>query len=153
MIEDEPSDIRLIEEAFEEVGAPSRLAVVTDGVEAFDFFKGRGEHAGAPLPDLVVLDLGLPARSGEQVLREMRADEELVSVPVVVLSSDDDPGTVRAAYRDGANAYVTKPDDYEEMLGIVAALQEFWLSTAELPGPEDDDTEEASVVDGEESRQ
>lgn len=155
LIEDEPSDIRLMEEAFEEVDVSARLAVVTDGVEAFDFFKGRGEHAGAPLPDLVVLDLGLPARSGAQVLQEMRADAELISVPVVVLSSDDDPGTVETAYREGANAYVTKPDNYEEMLVIVEALRDFWLSTAELPRPgADDGTEGTWVVDGErESRQ
>lgn len=147
MIEDEPSDIRLVEEAFEEVGVPARLTVVTDGVEAFDFFKGRGDHAGAPRPDLVVLDLGLPARSGEQVLREMRDDPGLVSVPVVVLSSDDDPATVRSAYRDGANAYVTKPEDYEEMLRIVEALQGFWLSVAELPRTDPDDPE-TSAADG-----
>lgn len=125
------------------------MKIVTDGVEAFDFFKARGEHADAPIPDLVLLDLGLPARSGEQVLQEMRADAELRGVPVVVLSGDDDPDTVRAAYRDGANAYVGKPDDYEGMVEIVEALSSFWLTVALLPDvTPKDQPNPPSMVDG-----
>lgn len=133
VVEDDPAAIRLIEEAFDEIDRPVDYVVVTDGVEAFDFLHGRGVHAGTPQPELVLLDLGLPEKNGQQVLREIRADEDLELVPVVVLSATDDEETIASCYAEGANAYVVKPDDYAQLLARLEVIVEFWMGTTATP--------------------
>jgi CheY-like chemotaxis protein len=135
VVEDDPAAIRLIEESFEEMERPVDYVVVTDGVEAFDFLHRRGDHADAPRPSLVLLDLGLPAKNGQQVLTEIREDPALRLLPVVVLSARDDAETVAECYANGANAYITKPEDYELLLDKLETLVEFWGRTTEPPPP------------------
>lgn len=135
VVEDDPAAIRLIEEAFEEMERSVDYVVVTDGVEAFDFLHRRGAHADAPHPAFVLLDLGLPAKNGQQVLAEIREDPELRLLPVVVLSAHDDAETIAECYASGANAYITKPDDYELLLDKLESLVEFWATATEPPPP------------------
>lgn len=133
VVEDDPASIRLVEEAFAHLERPVTPVVATDGVEAFDVLYNRGEYEDAPTPDLVVLDLHLPQKQGQQVLAEMRDDEGVTGIPVVVFSQTDDPGTIAECYRLGANAYVVKPMDYEGMRTTVDRLTAFWLGTAATP--------------------
>lgn len=133
LVEDEEWTIRRLSLALEETPVDATLHVVTDGVEAFDFLQGRGEHASAPRPDLVLLDLGLPHRSGMDLLGEIKSLPDLQSIPVVVLSGSDDPSDVEEAYGRGANAYLVKADDFEDTVEQLRALAEFWFDRARLP--------------------
>lgn len=133
VVEDDPVAIRLVEEAFDEVERAFSYVVTTDGVEAFDFLHRRGEYRDAPSPALIVLDLNLPGKTGRQILEEIKGEPDLKLTPVVVFSQIDDPGTVSDCYRLGANAYITKPAGYEEMLEVTQRLVDFWLETAETP--------------------
>lgn len=131
-IEDSPMEIRLLSEAFDEQDRAVTHLVATDGVEAFDILSHRGIYTDSPAPDLVVLDLDLPGRSGREIIAELRDLEEFRALPVVVFSSSDDPETIRDCYLRGANAYIVKPTDYDAMLTIVEQLLGFWVDTAEL---------------------
>lgn len=133
VVEDDPVAIRLVEEAFDEVERTFSHYVATDGVEAFDFLHRRGAYEDAPTADLIVLDLNLPGKTGRQILEEIKGDADLGLTPVVVFSQIDDPETIADCYRLGANAYITKPADYEEMLEVTQRLTDFWLGTAETP--------------------
>jgi CheY-like chemotaxis protein len=133
LVEDNPGDVRLTHEALKEGRTPTRLNVVGDGEAALDFLRRRGRYTQAPRPALILLDLNLPRRSGREVLAEIKADEQLRSIPVVVLTSSQAEQDVRAAYHLNANCYVTKPADLEEFLRVMRALEEFWLSVAQLP--------------------
>lgn len=134
VVEDSPAAIRLIEEAFTEIDRAVEYIVASDAVEAFDVLHGRGEYATTPDPSLVLLDLGLPGRSGQQALSEIRADESFDNVPVVVFSSRDTDETIADCYARGATAYIVKPDNFEALVGKLEALVEFWLGAAE-PSP------------------
>lgn len=133
VVEDDPVAIRLVEEAFEEVDRTFSHYVATDGVEAFDFLHRRGTYEDAPPADLIVLDLNLPRRTGRRILEEIKGDADLRLTPVVIFSQTDDPEVIADCYRHGANAYITKPEDYEEMLEVTRRLIDFWLGTAERP--------------------
>lgn len=135
VVEDDPASIRLVEHALADVEHPVTPVVATDGVEAFDVLYKRGEYDEAPTPDLVVLDLNLPGKQGQQVLAEIREDDDVNGIPVVVLSQTDDPETITECYRLGANAYVVKPMDYEGMLATVDRLVGFWIGTVATPSP------------------
>lgn len=133
LVEDDPAAIRLVEEAFEAVERTITLIVATDGVEAFDVLANRGEYAELPRPDLIILDLDLPEKNGQQVLAELQEDDGLRQIPVVVFSQTDDPETIAACYRHGANAYIVKPMEYEGTHSVVERLTDFWLGTIESP--------------------
>lgn len=133
VVEDDPASIRLIEEAFAHGERPVEPIVATDGVEAFDVLYNRGEYAEAPTPDLVVLDLNLPQKQGEQVLAEIRGADDVNDIPVVVFSQTDDPDTITECYRLGANAYIVKPMDYEGMRATIDHVTRFWIETASTP--------------------
>lgn len=133
VVEDDPVAIRLLEEAFDEVERTFSHVVTTDGVEAFDFLFRRGDYEDAPSPDLIVLDLNLPGKTGRQILEEIKEEADLKLIPVVVFSQIDDPETIADCYRIGANAYITKPAGYEEMLEVTQRLVDFWLDSAETP--------------------
>ncbi|QLD91016.1 response regulator [Natronomonas salina] len=133
LVEDNPGDVRLTQEAFKEGQIDNDLHVVEDGVEALDFLFKRGEYADAPCPDIVLLDLNLPRKNGDEVLEEMRADETLQYVPVVVLTSSEAQEDVVKSYELNANAYLTKPVDPVDFIEVVQSFEQFWLSIVRLP--------------------
>lgn len=134
LVDDDPGAMRLLELACRELDPPVATSVATDGQEALDILHGRGEHDGEQAPDVVVLDLDLPRVGGREVLRRIRATDELATVPVVVLSANDDEETIEECYRLGANAYVVKPRDYESLLQAMRTVSGFWSdSQTELP--------------------
>ena len=134
LVEDDPGDVVLIREAFEDVKLRNRLHHVSDGVEALEFLRGEGAHAGAPRPDLVLLDLNLPRMDGREVLRAVKGDEALRSIPVVVLTTSEAEEDVLRSYELHANAYVTKPVDFERFIEVVRQIDEFFVTVVKLPG-------------------
>ncbi|QLD90213.1 response regulator [Natronomonas salina] len=133
LVEDNPGDVRLTQEAFREGRIQTTIHVATDGVEAMKFLEQTGEYADAPRPDIVLLDLNLPRKNGDEVLEEMKADPELDHIPVIVLTSSAAEEDVAKLYDCNANAYLTKPVDPDEFIETVRTLEEFWLSVVRLP--------------------
>ncbi|MEW5928838.1 MAG: response regulator [Gemmatimonadota bacterium] len=133
LVEDNPGDVRLMREAFWEVDVRHCLHTASDGVEAIDFLRRRDGYARAPRPDLIVLDLNLPRKDGREVLAEIKADDRLRHIPVVVLSSSTAAEDVAGAYDLHANCYVSKPVDFDEFVNVVRSIETFWFNTARLP--------------------
>jgi CheY-like chemotaxis protein len=133
LVEDDPGDVLLIREAFEDNKVANRLHVVADGVEALELMRQSGEHAEAPRPDLVLLDLNLPRKDGREVLAEVKNDDELRSIPVVVLTTSQAEEDVLRSYDLHANAYVTKPVDFDRFIGVVRQIDQFFVSVVKLP--------------------
>ena len=133
LVEDNPGDIRLTQEAFKESRLTNELHIVEDGIAALDFLFQRNEHADAPRPDLILLDLNLPRKNGDEVLKEMRDEPELHRIPVVMLTSSAAQTDVVKSYDLCANAYITKPVDPDEFIEIVRTFEQFWLSIVWLP--------------------
>jgi CheY-like chemotaxis protein len=133
MVEDNPADVRLAQEAFRECAAHNSLSVARDGVEATDFLHRRGMFSNARRPDLILLDLNLPRKDGREVLGEIKADPELMRIPVIVLTTSRAEKDVQTTYDLHANCYVVKPVDLEEFLGVVRSIEHFWLKAATLP--------------------
>jgi CheY-like chemotaxis protein len=135
LVEDDPGDVVLIREAFEFNNVHNALHVVSDGVEALDFLYRRNEHAGAPRPHLVLLDLNLPRKDGREVLEEVKADESLRTIPIVVLTTSEAAEDVLRSYDLHANAYVTKPVDFERFIEVVRMIDDFFVTVVKLPNP------------------
>jgi CheY-like chemotaxis protein len=133
LVEDDPGDVLLIREAFAEEKAGDVLSTVSDGVEAMRFMRGEGEYAGRERPDLVLLDLNLPRKSGAEVLAEIKSDPELAMIPVIVLSTSEVEEDVLGSYRMRANAYITKPADFERFREIVRQIDDFFIGIVKLP--------------------
>jgi CheY-like chemotaxis protein len=133
IVEDNPGDQRLIIEAFQETRRVPKTAVAKDGVEALDYLFQRNHLAGAARPDLIMLDLNLPKKSGKEVLAEIKSNTELKNIPVVVFSSSSAPADVSTAYALHANCYVTKPADLDELFTVISWIEKVWLGTATLP--------------------
>jgi CheY-like chemotaxis protein len=133
LVEDSPSDTQLTIEALREAKVHNRLSVVEDGVQALAFLRRQGPFADAPRPDLIMLDLNLPCRDGREVLAEIKADEDLKTIPVVVLTTSHAEQDVRRAYEQHANCYVTKPVGFEQFLEVVKSIESFWLCLVTLP--------------------
>jgi len=133
LVEDDPGDVLLIREAFEDNKVHNRLHVVSDGVEAIEFLRKQGENEKAPTPDLVLLDLNLPRMDGREVLAEIKADEDLRQIPVVVLTTSKAEEDVLRSYKLHANAYVTKPVDFERFIEVVRQIDEFFVTVVKLP--------------------
>jgi two-component system, chemotaxis family, response regulator Rcp1 len=134
LIEDNPGDARLAQEAFRAAyGCIIQLHVVSDGVEAMAFLRREGAHRGAPTPDLILLDLNLPKISGYEVLAQVKRDDSLKMIPVVVLSSSEAAADVVKSYRLHANCYFKKPAEWDAFYTIVRAIKDFWLSAVDLP--------------------
>ena len=133
IVEDNPGDVRLIQEAFQETRRAHEAAVARDGVEALDYLYRRGSFADAERPELILLDLNLPKKGGREVLAEIKADATLLGIPVVVFSSSSSPPDVTGAYKLRANCYVTKPADLDELFAVIGWIAKFWLGTATLP--------------------
>jgi len=133
LVEDNPGDYRLTQEALKEGKVYNNLYWARDGVEALDFLKRRGKHAGAPRPDIILLDLNLPKKDGREVLSEIKGDEELRSIPVVILTTSKAEEDVLRSYDLHANCYVTKPVDLDKFIVVVQSIDRFWLTIATLP--------------------
>ena len=133
LVEDNPGDVRLTQEALRDAKVRNHLHVVSDGVEAMAFLRRQGAHTGAPRPDLILLDLNLPKKSGREVLEEIKQDDALRHIPVVILTTSQAEQDVLASYRLRANAYVTKPVDLDQFLKVVRVIERFWLEIVKLP--------------------
>ena len=133
LVEDNPGDVRLTIEALKEAKVVNNLYVARDGVEALAFLRREGEHADAPRPDLILLDLNLPRKNGREVLAEIKADEKLRRIPVVILTTSASEQDIIETYNLHANCYVTKPVDLDQFVTVVKSIENFWLSIVRLP--------------------
>jgi CheY-like chemotaxis protein len=133
LIEDSEPDVRLTREALLEAKVKNRLWVVEDGVEALEFLRQQGQHAHAPRPDLILLDLNLPRKDGRQVLAEIKTDDSFKRIPVVVLTTSKDEEDILRAYNLHANCYITKPVDFNRFMEVVKSIEDFWLTVVRLP--------------------
>jgi CheY-like chemotaxis protein len=133
LIEDNPADIRLIEEGFREAKVHNVVNAVANGRDALDYLHRRESHADARRPDLVLLDLNLPGISGHAVLEEIKQDDALKAIPVVVLTSSESEGDIARAYAAHANCFISKPVDFASLIGIVARIEDFWFSLVRFP--------------------
>ncbi|WP_028984963.1 MULTISPECIES: response regulator [Sporichthya] len=135
LVEDDPGDVLMTREAFADNKVKNNLNVVTDGVEALAFLRREGKYADAPYPDLILLDLNLPKKDGREVLAEIKADEKLAHIPVVVLTTSGANEDILSSYRLHANAYVTKPVDFEQFIRVVRQIDDFFVGVVKLPRP------------------
>lgn len=133
LVEDSPSDIDLTREALEDTKVHNNLSVATDGVEALAFLRKEGKFADAPHPDLILLDLNLPKKDGREVLAEIKADERLRRIPVVVLTTSEAERDIVESYNLHANCYVRKPVDLDAFIQVVRSIDNFWLAIVKLP--------------------
>ncbi len=133
LVEDSPGDVRLTKEALRDVKVRNNLHVALDGLEATSFLRREGQHANAPRPDLILLDLNLPKKGGEKVLEEIKLDPGLKSIPVVILTTSAAEEDIRRSYELHANCYITKPVDLDQFLKVVRTIDNFWLAIAKLP--------------------
>lgn len=133
LVEDNPADVLLMEEALHEAGSCNNLHVVNDGEEAMAFLRGQGVYAAALRPDLVMLDLNLPKKDGREVLKEMKEDSCLSSIPVIIISTSQSEEEILNSYRLHANCFISKPVDLNHFIEIVQAIDSFWFSVARLP--------------------
>ena len=133
LVEDDPGDVMMTREAFQDYKLHNELHVVSDGAEAMAFLRQEGEYAGRPRPDLVLLDLNLPRMDGRQVLEAIKSDPELASIPVVVLTTSENEDDVLHSYSLHANAYVTKPVDFQRFIEVVRQIDDFFVTVVRLP--------------------
>jgi CheY-like chemotaxis protein len=133
LVEDDPGDVLMTQEAFTEHKIRNNLTVVSDGVEALAYLRREGSYQDATRPDLILLDLNLPRKDGREVLAEIKADPELSLIPVVVLTTSGAHDDVVGSYRLHANAYVTKPVDFEQFIGVVRQIDDFFVGVVRLP--------------------
>ncbi len=134
MVEDNPGDIELTRQALVDGKLRNNFHVVEDGEAALDFLYTRGEYQDAPRPDLILLDLNLPKLNGREVLADIKSNQDLLTIPVVILSSSDDAHDVQEAYSLNANSFVTKPVRVEDFLRVARAIEHFWVEIVKLPG-------------------
>lgn len=133
LVEDNPSDVYLTEEALRLVGVRSRLHLASDGVEAMAFLRREGIHSEAPRPDLVLLDLNLPRKDGRRVLAEIKEDEDLRRIPVIILTTSNAPSDVAKCYDLHANCYIVKPVEFDQFETVIRAIEEFWFTYVSFP--------------------
>ena len=133
LVEDDPGDVLLTKEAFADNKVRNNLNIVSDGEEATAYLRRQGEHADAARPDLILLDLNLPRKDGREVLRDIKADPDLRSIPVVVLTTSEADEDILNSYDLHANAYVTKPVDFDSFIRIVRQIDDFFVTVVKLP--------------------
>lgn len=136
LVEDNPGDVRLTKEALQDAKVLNEIYVARDGIEAIKFLHKEGSFAHVRLPDLILLDLNLPKKDGREVLAEIKEDQKLKHIPVVVLTSSKADEDIIRSYNLHANAYVTKPVDLNQFVRIIHALEEFWFTVVKLPPKE-----------------
>jgi len=133
LVEDSLGDVRLTQEALKEAKVRNRLHVVGNGVEAMAFLRQDGEYAKVPRPDLILLDLNLPKKDGREVLAEIKSDENLRRIPVVILTISESEEDILETYNHHANCYITKPVNLNKFLEVVKSIEDFWLTVVKLP--------------------
>jgi CheY-like chemotaxis protein len=133
LVEDNPGDVRLAQEALKDSKVRNNLFVVRDGVEAMAYLRREGKYADAVRPDLVLLDLNLPRKDGREVLAEIKGDVDLRRIPTVILTVSKDEADVLRTYNLHANCYITKPIDLGEFIKVVRSIEDFWLTIVKLP--------------------
>lgn len=133
LVEDNPGDVRLTQEGLKEGKMWNNLHVVEDGVKAMAFLHQEGEYAGKPRPDFILLDLNLPKKDGREVLEEIKVDESLRRIPVVILTTSSAEEDIIKTYNLHANCFITKPVDLDQFLKVVKSIEDFWLTIVKLP--------------------
>lgn len=133
LVEDNPGDIRLTEEAFKEADLECNLSVVEDGVEALAFLNQTGQYKNAPKPDFILLDLNLPRKDGRQVLKEIKESSALKYIPVIILSTSKSEDDIIRTYNLHANCYISKPVDLDNFIEVVQNIKSFWFTIVALP--------------------
>ena len=133
LVEDNPGDVDLAREALATGKVRTALHVVGDGEQAMDFLRRKGKYVGAPCPDLILLDLNMPKKDGREVLAEVKADEDLKCIPVVILTTSKSEEDILKTYNLHANCFITKPIDLHQFVKVVQAIEEFWLTIVKLP--------------------
>lgn len=133
LIEDNPGDIFLTKKAFKTCKMSNRLYVAEDGYKAISFLKKEGENKNAVTPDLILLDLNLPGKDGREILSEIKEDDNLKSIPVIILTSSEAEKDILTTYKLHANSYIVKPVDFSKFVEIVSTIENFWFSIVTLP--------------------
>jgi chemotaxis family two-component system response regulator Rcp1 len=133
LVEDSPGDVRLTQEAFRDANKSVHLHVASDGVEAMAFLMQEGAHVHAPRPDLILLDLNLPKMDGREVLAKIKKDEDLKTIPTIILTTSEAEADILKSYQLQANCYLTKPGQLEAFESLVKSINDFWLTRVKLP--------------------
>jgi two-component system, chemotaxis family, response regulator Rcp1 len=133
LIEDNPADARLISEAFKGFRIPSNLSLVRDGELAVEYLRRQKDFNAAPRPDIIILDLNLPKKNGFEILEEIRKEEQLKRIPIIVLSNSDAEQDIMKSYNLNANCYITKPSGLDDFIDTIMSIENFWLNVAKLP--------------------
>ena len=133
LVEDSPGDVRLTLEAFHDANKSVHLHVASDGVEAMALLRHGGHNAGTPRPDLILLDLNLPKMDGREVLAQIKGDENLKTIPIVILTTSDSEADILKSYQLQANCYLTKPVQFDAFEILVKSINDFWLTKVKLP--------------------
>jgi CheY-like chemotaxis protein len=133
LVEDSEGDVGLIEEVFEEAKIRNNLHVVEDGEEATLFLRGEGKFSGSTRPDIILLDLNLPKKDGREVLEEIKRDDDFKNIPVVILTTSKAEEDILKSYNLHANAYITKPVDFDQFIKVIKSIEDFWLEVVKLP--------------------
>ncbi len=133
LVEDNPGDVRLTQEALKEAKVKNDLYVVSDGVDAMAFLRKQGAYKDVPRPDMILLDLNLPKKNGHEVLREIKSDDDLKRIPVVMLTISKAEEDILKSYNLYANCFITKPVDLDQFLTVVKSIEDFWLTVVKLP--------------------
>ena len=133
LVEDSPSDTELTVEALKDFKVRNHVSIVEDGVQAMRFLRRQGPYAGAPRPDLIMLDLNLPRKDGREALAEIKGDDHLKTIPIVVLTTSRAEQDILRAYQLNANCYINKPVDFNQFLDVVRSIESFWLFVVTLP--------------------
>jgi chemotaxis family two-component system response regulator Rcp1 len=142
LVEDNPGDVRLTQEAFRDVNPSIHLHVANDGVEAMAFLRHEGANANAPRPDMILLDLNLPKMDGRQVLTQIKKDDNLKTIPTVILTSSEAEADVVNSYQLQANCYLSKPMHFDAFQNLVKSINDFWLTKVKLPQQRKPDEQE-----------
>lgn len=130
LVEDNPADIRLIREVLKETN--NELFVVKDGVEAINFLNHESNYSNTPRPDIIILDLNLPRKDGREVLKEIKKNDNLKSIPVIVLTTSNSEDDIIKTYKNYANCYITKPVDFDQFLKVIESIESFWHNAVRL---------------------
>lgn len=133
LIEDNPGDVRLTQEAFKEGRIEISMEVAMDGVEAIKYLRKEGQYVNKVTPDLILLDLNLPKKDGREVLKEIKTDSFLKRIPVVILTTSNAEQDIMKSYNLHVNCYINKPVDFDKFFDIIQKIEDFWLTTAILP--------------------
>jgi chemotaxis family two-component system response regulator Rcp1 len=133
MVEDNPGDVRLTLEALKEAKVNNKINVVKDGVEAVAFLRREGQYADAPRPDIILLDLNIPKKSGQEVLAEIKADDDLKRIPVVIMTISKAEEDIMKTYNLHANCYIIKPVNLDQFICVVKSIENFWFTIVKLP--------------------